>query len=76
MVTAIEDISKEIQKYTTKQHITGSIGSATTTLTIFNHDAFPNDVKDTYLDRVNPHFLITGDIMKSFNTGIPETLGY
>ena len=72
MVTDIEDISKAIQKYTTKQTITGSIGAATTISTISNHLAFPNDVKDIYLDKGNPQFLMTVASMKHFKTGIPD----
>ena len=53
MVTDIEDISKAIQKYTTKQPSTGGIGVATITSTIFNHDALTNDVKGRYLDKGN-----------------------
>ena len=40
VVTAIEDISKAIQKYTTKKPSTGSIGAATITSTLFNHIDF------------------------------------
>ena len=75
MVTDIEDISKEIQKYTTKQSIKGIIGAATTELTIFNHAALPNDVKDLYFDKGNPQILMSGDTMKPFNTIIPDPLG-
>ena len=69
---AIEDISKVIQEYTTNQPITGSIGADTTKLTIFNHAALTNDVKDRYLDKDNPQTLMTGDTMKNFNTIIPD----
>ena len=69
---AIENISKVIQKYTTKQPSIGSIGADTTTTTIFNHDALLNYVKDGYLDKGAPHILMTGAAMKPFNTGIPE----
>ena len=64
MVTAIEDISKAIQKYTTKQPIAGSIGADKTTSEIFNHAELPNDVKDRYLDKGNPQILMNGDTMK------------
>ena len=72
MVTAIKDISKSIQKYTTKKPSAGIIGAATTTLTIFNHAALPKNVKDGYLDKGNPQIPMNGDNMKTFNTGIPD----
>ena len=74
MVTDIEDISKAIQKYRTKQPSTEGIGSDTTTSTIFKHAEFTNDVKDRYLDKGNPQILMTGYKMKYFNTGIPDPL--
>ena len=64
MVTDIEYISKSIQ--------TGSIGAATNALTIFNHAELTNYVKDRYLNKGNPHILITGDTMKPFNIEIPD----
>ena len=70
----IEDIYKAIQKCTTKKPNTGSIGEATTTSTISNHAALPNNAKDIYLDKDNPHILMTGATMKLFNTRIPSPL--
>ena len=75
VVTTIEDISKAIQKYTTKQPITGSIGASTTTSTIFNRVPLLNDVKDRYLDKGNPQILMNGATMKPLNTGIPVPSG-
>ena len=69
---AIEYIYKAIQNYTIKQPSTVIIGADTTKSTIFNHDAFPNDLKYGYLYKGNPHILITGAKMKHFNTGIPD----
>ena len=72
MVTSIVGISKEIHKYMNKKPSTGSIVEATTTLTIFNHAALLTNVKDVYLDKVNPNTLMNGAAMKFFNTIIPE----
>ena len=54
----------------TKQPSTGSIGRDTSSLPIFNHAALPDNMKDRYLDKGNSWILMTGYIMKSFNTGI------
>ena len=70
MVTDIEDISKVIQKYTIMQPSTGSIGSDTTPLTIFNHVALTYNVNNRYLYKSNPPIIMTGSTMKPFNTGI------
>ena len=67
VVTDIEDFSKAVQKCTTKQPSTESIGEATATSTILNHAVFLNEVKDIYLDKDNPYILITGDTMTPFN---------
>ena len=72
VVTAIEEISKSIQKYTTKQPSTGSIGATKITSTIFNHAALPKDVRDRYWDKGNPQILMTGNTIKPFNTVIPD----
>ena len=72
MVTYIEDIYKAIKKYTTMQPSTGSIGSATTPSTIFNHVTLTNYVNNRYLYKGNQQILITGATMKPFNTGISD----
>ena len=72
VVTDIEETFKTIRKHTTKQPITGSIGSDTTTLIILNHVVLPNDVKDRYSDKGNPRNLMNGDTMKPFDTIIPD----
>ena len=69
---ATEKISKAIQKYMTNQPSKIIIGAATTPTTIFNYATFSKDVKDRYLDKGDPHILITGATMKYFNTRIPE----
>ena len=76
MVTAIEDIFKEIKEYTTNQPSTGIIGVYKNTTTIFNHAEFPNDVKYRYLDEGNPNILMTGATMKPFDTGSNDPLDH
>ena len=51
---------------------TGSIGPDTITSTIFNHSELFNNGKDIYLDKCNPQIIVDGNIMKLFNTGIPD----
>ena len=67
----IEGVSDRI-KNTRRKKSTGSIVAATTTSTIFNHATLPIDLKDIYLDKINPQILMTEDNMKPFNTGIPD----
>ena len=69
---AIEDISKAIKKYTTKQPSAWSIRAYTTKSTIFNNAELTNDMEDGNLDKVNQHILMTGDTINPFNTGIPD----
>ena len=74
MVTDIEDISKVIQKYMIMQPSTGSIGSDTTLLKIFNHVALTNNVNNGYLYKSNQQILMTVAPMKPFNTEISDPL--
>ena len=74
LVTGIEDLYKEIQKHMTKQPNIGIFGAAKNSLTTFNLASFPNDVKCRYLEKGNPQIIMTGDNMKTFNTGIFEPL--
>ena len=54
------------------QPSTGSIGSAKTPSTIFNHVALTSDVNNRHLYKGNPQILITGATMKPFNTIISD----
>ena len=58
----------------TKQPSIGNIGAAKTTSTTLNHPSFPNNVNAIYLDKGNPHILMTEITMKTFNTGISDPL--
>ena len=74
VVTTIEGIFKAFQKYMTKQPSIGNIGAAKTTSTTLNHPSFTNNVNAIYLDKGNPHILMTEITMKTFNTGISDPL--